>query len=251
LFNRNELLLANEASLTSSLLGNGLNALRQATIYNKGLYYQAFFSLSIGIERLLKIIIICKYRCKHDGQFPENISLKDMGHDLIKLCQYNNVDFKNNMIHTKLIAFLNNFAKNARYYNVDSMIGKTTKHDDPLAEWAEIENDIIYTIGKRKNIQNKEILAQLMDGVMIIRQHDLHGNAMTNSMDLLTEFEDRDTIKGYPVQYIFEIITKLVEIIRRLEREMYLMPVLSEFFVLYNKHLRPFEIRKKKNWLKI
>ena len=35
--------LANEGYLTSSLLGNGLNALRKADLYNKGLYYQAFF----------------------------------------------------------------------------------------------------------------------------------------------------------------------------------------------------------------
>ena len=58
MFSGKELNLSNEASLTASLLGNGLNALRKADLYNKGLYYQAFFSLSIGIERLLKIIVI-------------------------------------------------------------------------------------------------------------------------------------------------------------------------------------------------
>lgn len=43
MFTEKEKLLANEAALTASLLGNGLNALRKANIYNKGLYYQAFF----------------------------------------------------------------------------------------------------------------------------------------------------------------------------------------------------------------
>ena len=62
MFTDKERNLANEANLTASLLGNGLNALRKADLYHKGLYYQAFFSLSIGIERLLKIIIINEYR---------------------------------------------------------------------------------------------------------------------------------------------------------------------------------------------
>ena len=48
MFTDKERNLANEANLTASLLGNGLNALRKADLYNKGLYYQAFFSLSIG-----------------------------------------------------------------------------------------------------------------------------------------------------------------------------------------------------------
>lgn len=70
MFNEKEQLLANEAALTASLLGNGLNALRKAGIFNKGLYYQAFFSLSIGIERLLKMIIITRYRSNITKNFP-------------------------------------------------------------------------------------------------------------------------------------------------------------------------------------
>lgn len=37
MFTEKERNLANEASLTSSLLGNGLDALRKADLYNKGL----------------------------------------------------------------------------------------------------------------------------------------------------------------------------------------------------------------------
>lgn len=43
MFTEKERILANEAALTASLLGNGLNSLRRADMYNKGLYYQAFF----------------------------------------------------------------------------------------------------------------------------------------------------------------------------------------------------------------
>ena len=43
MFEEKERLLANEAELTSSMLANGLTSLRKANVYNKGLYYQAFF----------------------------------------------------------------------------------------------------------------------------------------------------------------------------------------------------------------
>ena len=64
-------------------------------------------------------------------------------------------------------------------------------------------------------------------------------------MGLLDEFETRDIIQAYSVQLIFEIITKLANEIRILETKKYMMPVLSEFFRLYNKYWKPYKIRKK------
>ena len=180
MFTDKERVLANEASLTASLLGNGLNALRKADIYNKGLYYQAFFSLSIGIERLLKIILITQYRCAHEGDFPVDLDLKKIGHDL-----------------------------------------------------------------------NKRELAAMMDSISVIRFHDLQGNEINQAMGLLDELENRTAVQQYSVQYMFEIIRKLVAEVRRLERVRYMMPVLTEFFTLYGPGLTPSEIRKKRDWLRL
>jgi len=124
-FSEKERLLANEASLTSSLLGSGLNALRRADTYNKGLYYQAFFSLSIGIERLLKIIIINQYRCENEGTFPKDIKLKKLSHNLIDLCEHTGISFRNSL-HIKIIEFLSSFSTKARYYNIDFMVDMLT-----------------------------------------------------------------------------------------------------------------------------
>ncbi len=251
MFTTKERLLANEASLTSSLLGNGLNALRRANIYNKGLYYQAFFSISIGIERLLKIIIINQYRCEHNGEFPVDIDLKEFGHDLIKLCEFIDIKFDSKALHMDIISFLNIFAKNTRYYNIDSMISKNKKFDDPLSDWDSLANDIFNSSKKEKSIQNKQELADLMNQVSLISFHDLKGDNVINAEDILDEFERRDIIQSYSVQYMFEIITKIVDKLRMLEVEKYLMPILSEFFILFNKYLKPYQIRRKKNWLKM
>jgi hypothetical protein len=251
MFTEKECFLANEAALTSSLLGNGLNALRKADLYNKGLYYQAFFSLSIGIERLLKIIVITQYRCNHDEAFPTDINPRKFGHDIIKLCEYTGIRFESDSLHIKIVTFLNDFAKKTRYYNVDSMMNKNIKYDDPLSDWALLVQDIFNSSKNKKNIKNKQQLANTLDSVSVIRFHDLEGNEIKNALDLLDEFESREIIQSYSVQYIFEIITKLVEKIRIIESKKYMTPVLSEFFQLYNKYWKPYEIRKKKDWLRI
>lgn len=248
MFTEQERLLANEASLTSSLLGNGLTALRKANIYDKGLYYQAFFSLSIGTERLLKILIINQYRANHDGVFPTDIDLKKLGHGLIGLCEYTGIKFQSDSIHHKLISFLNDFAKASRYYNIDSMMNKDIKYDDPLSQWHLLSQDILGSAKKKKSIQNKVELANLIDSVSMISFHDLQGNEITNTINLLQEKESREIIQSYSVQYMFEIIVKIVGGVKRTESKKYMMPVLSEFFSLYNTYWKPNEIRKKKIW---
>ncbi|WZL81833.1 hypothetical protein QBE53_01665 [Vallitaleaceae bacterium 9-2] len=251
MFTEKEHNLANEASLTASLLGNGLNALRKADLYNKGLYYQAFFSLSIGIERLLKIIIINKYRANHDEVFPTDINPRVFGHDLIKLCEYIGIKFESNPLHIKMVTFLNDFAKKSRYYNIDSMMNTNVKYDDPLSDWYLLSEDILNSSKKKNIIQNKQEFANIIDSVSLIRFNDLQGNEITNAMGLLDEFESRNIIQSYSVQFMFEIITKLVDEIRILETQKYMMPVLSEFFTLYHKYWKPYEIRKKKDWLRV
>lgn len=243
--------LANEALLTSSLLGNGLNSLRKADLYNKGLYYQGFFSLSIGIERLLKIIVINKYRVDHDEAFPTDINPRDFGHDLIKLCEYTDIKMNSNPLHIKILTFLNDFAKKSRYYNIDSMMNTNIKYDDPLSDWYLLSQDILNLSKKKKTFKNKQELANLLDPVSDIIIHNLQGNEITNAVGLLEEVDSMEIIQSYSVQYVFEIITKLVSEIKRLESKKYMMPVLSEFFGTYNTYWKPHEIRKKKDWLRL
>ncbi len=54
MFTDKERNLANEANLTASLLGNGLNALRKADLYHKGLYYQAFFFIIYWYRKIVE-----------------------------------------------------------------------------------------------------------------------------------------------------------------------------------------------------
>ena len=251
MFEEKERLLANEAELTSSMLANGLTSLRKANVYNKGLYYQAFFSLSIGIERLLKIILITRYRCEHNGEFSTDIDLKKMSHNLKLLFEDTGIEFEKNSIHQDIVYFLSDFAQNARYYNIDVIVDRNNKFYDPLCEWSRIAKRIVDSGKKGKTINNKQELARVIDEFALFNLYDLQGKNITGALDILDMYEFQETIQSYSVHYVFEIITKGVEEIRKLERKKYLMPVLSEFFPLYHKNWKPYEIRRKKDWTRI
>ncbi len=68
--------------MTNTMLLEGLDCLSHADSFHQEMYYQAFYSLAIGIERLLKLIKIDQYRVKFDGKFPKNLELKKMGHHI-------------------------------------------------------------------------------------------------------------------------------------------------------------------------
>ena len=77
-----------EANLVSQLIGSGITALGRAS-YASGLgeYYTAFFGLSIGIERLVKIILIADHLLDHGGELPEQEEVKKFGHKLSTLVE--------------------------------------------------------------------------------------------------------------------------------------------------------------------
>lgn len=102
-----------------------------------------------------------------------------------------------------------------------------------------------------KTINNKQELARVIDEFALFNLYDLQGKNITGALDILDMYEFQETIQSYSVQYVFEIITKGVEEIRKLEQKKYLMPVLSEFFPLYHKNWKPYEIRRKKDWTRI
>ena len=75
--------LHREASLVRQLIGSGATALGRAS-YGSGFgeYYTAFFGLSIGIERLAKLILVADYALDNEGALPNQSVVRQYGHDL-------------------------------------------------------------------------------------------------------------------------------------------------------------------------
>lgn len=78
--------LRREASLVRQLIGAGATALGEAS-YASGMghYYTAFFSLSVGIERLAKLVVVADHVLTHRGQLPKQLIFKKFSHDLTSL----------------------------------------------------------------------------------------------------------------------------------------------------------------------
>jgi hypothetical protein len=75
--------LNREASLVSKIIGSGATALSRAS-YGSGFgeYYTAFFGLSIGIERLAKLILVADFAMGNGGALPDQSVVRKYGHKL-------------------------------------------------------------------------------------------------------------------------------------------------------------------------
>ncbi|MCG7879168.1 MAG: hypothetical protein JAY75_23005 [Candidatus Thiodiazotropha taylori] len=142
------LLLQQEGHLISSCLGTGLTDLRAAHVHNKGAFYSALFNLSVGIERLMKAIVIIEHMLTNNLAVPTKKQLKVYGHNIVDLydccssiANAKDIDFPDrqdlNTVQRELLSLLSDFAQTTRYHNLDALnpshVGK-----DPLAHWGEI-----------------------------------------------------------------------------------------------------------------
>ena len=75
--------LGREAVLVRHLVGSGVTALGRANYADKtGEYYTAFFGLSVGLERLAKLILVAEYAMSHEGQMPDESLVRKFGQRL-------------------------------------------------------------------------------------------------------------------------------------------------------------------------
>lgn len=137
--------LGNEAALAAEHLAIGVTALGKANYAEPAHYYQAFFSLSLGIERTCKLALIADHALANGGQFPDEQSVRKYGHDLKSLlgraaevAQRRNAEFTlpDGQVHREMVRILTKFATNVtRYYNLDLAAGKAASELDPVADW--------------------------------------------------------------------------------------------------------------------
>ena len=193
--------LGREAKLVRQLIGAGATALGRASYADGfGEYYTAFFSLSIGIERLAKMILIADYVLDHNGALPDQGSAKKYGHNLSKLIDLaGEIAEKHNLqlqhkkpgddICEAIISCLNAFADSSkvRYANYQA-IGNPSfdTREEPVAKWWwEVVEPILtkHYRGKRTEIGVKsraKIIDALMGSSTMLLHFDEQGNTMSD-----------------------------------------------------------------------
>ena len=184
--------LMREAQLSAEQIATGVTVLGRANHAQVGLYSQAFFGLSIGLERLGKRILIADHAIHSGGSFPTDEDLKRIGHDLHKLlprCEAIGGTLKadrsyatrpTDPIHQGIETTLSEFATKSRYYNLRYITGSAGGQFDPISTWwAHVAKPICdrhYSEAqKRKDEAQAAIMEKLLESCSMVLHHTEEG----------------------------------------------------------------------------
>jgi hypothetical protein len=141
--------LLREAALVRHLLGSGATALGRADYaIGFGEYYSAFFGLSIGFERLAKLILVTDYAISKNGQMPPQEFVCRYGHKLARLMDAVDAaiakhaltleyERPNNPVCAKIVECLDDFADagRGRYANFATLGDPNLGNHEPIRLW--------------------------------------------------------------------------------------------------------------------
>lgn len=144
-------LLIQEAHLAKNTLLSGFDLLLKANYLQDkdGYFYSAFFHISVGIERILKLVYVTDFMLKNDYQSPSLTVLKShFNHkigvlysraiDLIPdYLGHNHILAKNSKNDESLIDFITEYAKDSRYFNLNKVCEEKIDRS-PLDKWYDI-----------------------------------------------------------------------------------------------------------------
>ncbi|MEE5059309.1 hypothetical protein V2J93_10970 [Pseudomonas alliivorans] len=157
-FSRTFTLLQQEGHLARTSLLAGIDLLLKANLDDRkiGNFYSAFFQLTIGIERILKLVVITHHMLENDYKPPTDEELrKKYGHN-IKATYLYALSIHNKWGDEKVAApisgsaedeildFLEKFANKARYYNLRELNNNAADRG-PLGDWYAICNKVAST----------------------------------------------------------------------------------------------------------
>ncbi len=190
--------LGREASLVRHLIGSGATAIGRANYADKmGEYYTAFFGLSVGLERLSKLILVAHYAIENQGRMPDERVVRKFGHKLIDLTnEVENISEKMQLslsysrpiqeIPQKILECLDSFAdaRRGRYANFASLDNPNLTGDEPVNKWwGEVAECILEKHYYGKVAQRRvEGSAELIDAMISPFTMVIHTNENGNTM---------------------------------------------------------------------
>jgi len=268
-FGRTFFMLQQEAFLIRSCLTTGLNALRKATSAEQGQFYTAFFQLSIGLERLMKVTLILDYLIDNNLQISSDANIKPYSHDLLGLfdavktvADKHNLSglnvFDVNSIEYRILEYLADFAKGTRYANLDALAGKPSDIA-PLARWQGIAQSILESDVPRQTRRRIEAQAAFMaheiESIASVVQHDLNSRRLSLAEALALPLM-QNQVARYAVWHVVCIVEPLKSIMVDLSDVASSLnhsvspgtmeiPVMHEFFDFVWMN-RPWVLRKKR-----
>lgn len=269
LLNPTFLALLKEAQFTKELLGSGATQIRLANYASKGVYFQAFTSLSTGLERIGKLCLMIDHYIETGGSFPDFNYLKnEIGHKLVLLYERSqgviarrsiSLRFLQNLdgpIHKAMVKVLHDFAEGDRYSNINLLVG-SRRTGDPVATWFnEVDLPLFNTRVTQRKKQTIAHNAAVISRLMGAHAHVLHTSETGAEITDLEEASSRtgvyEAVAPYRQLYILQIIRYWTELLSDLEHEAHRLgrediPFFGEIFgAFYNEDSY---LRTRKTWV--
>lgn len=264
-------LINSECQFSEELINYGITQLRKANLQRKGLYYQAFADLSMGFERLLKLIIILDNYYVNNELFTQS-QLKKLGHDVSHLygqCIAIGDKYKiekqyseNDDIYAQIMTVLSDFANTGndnRYFNLNyisevNLPGFVLPKDATYKWYGQIDGYIYENkVNKRyktKIEQQSIMLGSLLDTCAMFAFNSETNNEVNNGVDFYLNKNRQLVCQPYRVLFVAQIVRYLSMILSDLSYKLRStdnqnIPCLDEYFVIYQYNDNSYLLRKR------
>ncbi|WP_457134448.1 hypothetical protein [Mycobacteroides abscessus] len=224
--------LGREAALVRQLVGSGATALGRANYADlTGEYYTAFFGLSIGLERLCKLILVTDYAITHQGILPNQKLVRSYGHKLAMLCEKVEDIADNHQLEIRyprpkseitssILTCLDEFADagRGRYANFTELGNPNLSQDEPIANWWNDVAEAILTkhyYGKRvqKTVESQAAFAHKMmaphSSILFINETN---DVMTTPLAASTRTGQAELVQRYGRYYALTVARWLADV---------------------------------------
>lgn len=259
-----------EAQLAAGQICYGANALGKANHAETQFYAQAFFGLSIGLERMGKLIFLADYAIRNGGTFPnDDKELRRLGHDLRVLLPNCEVIAKTlnpnrgyaqrpvDPINEAAVEVLALFATKLRYYNLGFLAGTAGDQRDPIAMWWEKVAMLIcqrhYTERQR---QKDEAWGAFLDhsigDSVMIRHTAEEGHPIDTLSAMHMRAGATSVVQKYGRMYVLQVVRWLESIMHDLSNkgayERSIRPLLGMYEPFRIFHNDDKDLRNTKTW---
>ena len=226
--------LLKEAQFTNEMLGSGATQIRNANYASKGVYFQAFTSLSTGLERIGKLCLMLEHYIEHSRQFPDAGYMKNqIGHNISVIYHRSKtiiskysiaMGFLQNLddpIHQAILSVLSEFALGDRYSNIDLLVGGK-RQNDPVADWLRQVDQPIYqsrvTQKKKNAIKMNAAAVESILGQHVMVLHTSETGDEVRDIEQASHMTGMyEAVASYRQLYVVQVIRYWVELLGSLE----------------------------------
>ena len=220
--------IGRESALCCNLVGIGVTNLGRADYTNLGNYYTAFFGLTVGLERMAKLVLVADYAIGNKSM-PSPSYLKNYGHELAKLFKKCRdlikkhgitltYPYPNNQICDKIIKCLDNFAaaSKGRYANFTELSNPTLCREEPFRQWWNEVAELIlkkhfYNTSKEKVVKDfAKVSGQAMTPAIVCLSTE-DGTKLSDIESAVYRKKQTETIQRYGRFYTLNIVRWLAE----------------------------------------